>query len=55
MTMPPDNTKTNPIAAPVKGGEVSAHGPERHMARRNEMTASEDKAEVARPSQIGRF
>jgi putative tryptophan/tyrosine transport system substrate-binding protein len=29
MTMPPDDTKTNPIAVPVKGDEVSAHGPER--------------------------
>jgi hypothetical protein len=25
MTMPPDDTKTNPIVVPVKGGEVSAN------------------------------
>lgn len=55
MTMPPDNTKTNSIAVPVKGDEVSAHGPKRHMARRNEMSASEAKADIARTSQIGRF
>jgi hypothetical protein len=55
MTMPPDNTKTNPIAVPVKGDEVSAHGAKRHMARRNEMSASDGKADIARPSQIGRF
>jgi hypothetical protein len=43
MTMPPDNIKTNPIAVPVKGDEVSAHGAERHMVRRNEMSASRVK------------
>jgi hypothetical protein len=33
---------------------MSAYGPLRHLVRRNEMSASEGRAEVAQPSQIGR-
>jgi len=33
MTMPPDNTKTIPVAVPVKGDAIPAYGPLRHSAR----------------------